>query len=77
MKRFSAMSVWLAVLLALLLPVTVSANAAEPPGMIVIATDLPADAQITLEVPDLDEEQEIRTFRVDKMWESHYKLPTR
>lgn len=74
MKRFSAMSVWLAVLLALLLPVTVSANAAEPPGMIVIATDLPADAQITLEVPDLDEEQEIRTFRVDKMWESHYKI---
>ena len=39
----------LALLLVLVLPVSVSANSAEPPGMIIIVEGAPEDISLTLE----------------------------
>lgn len=66
----------LAVILLLILafPLTVSANSAEPPGMIIITTGLPEDAELTLIVPGSDTQPEVWVYRVDKVWESQYRL---
>ncbi len=61
-------------MLLISLPVPALANSAEPPGIIIIANDLPEDAQITLEVPGVQPDNSWRSYRVDKLWESQYKL---
>lgn len=68
------LSLFVILLLILAFPLTASANSAEPPGMIIIATGLPEDAELTLIVPGSDTQPEVRVFRVDKVWESQYRL---
>jgi hypothetical protein len=63
----------LALLLVLTLPLTVSANSAEPPGMIIIVEDAPEDMTITLELPT-PPEYEPRVSRSVKLWETYYRL---
>ena len=63
----------LAVMLVLILPVTVSANAAEPPGLIVIVEGAPEDMTLTLETAE-EPEYEIRIHRSDKSWETYFRL---
>lgn len=63
----------LAVMLVLILPVTVSANAAEPPGLIIIVEGAPEDMTLTLETAE-EPEYEIRIRRNDKSWETYFRL---
>ncbi len=60
--------------LLLSLAVPAFANSAEPPGIIILTVGLPEDAVITLEIPGVEEIDNWRTYRVDKLWETQYKL---
>ncbi len=58
--------------LIFVLPVSVLANSAEPPGMIILTVGLPEDAELTLEFSqDVDF---FRAQRADRLWESQYRL---
>ncbi len=73
MKKLLAL--WFVLLLVLAaLPVTVLANSAEPPGLIIIATDLPQDAQLTLECSGAETDPYYRSYRVNKLWESYWQF---
>ena len=63
----------LAVMLVLILPVSVSANSAEPPGLIIIVEGAPEDISLTLETAE-EPEYEIRIHRSDKSWETYFRL---
>lgn len=71
MKR--ACMLFLAVLLVLALPLSVSANSAEPPGMIIIVEDAPEDMTLTLQLPT-PPEYEPRVTRSVKLWETYYRI---
>ncbi len=66
--------IFLTVMLLFSMTVPVFANSAEPPAIIIISTDLPREAVLTLEVPVSGEVDFRRCYRVDKLWESQYKL---
>ena len=70
-KKLSAILLVLVVVLAL--PVSVSANAAEPPGMIIIVEGAPEDIELTLELAE-EPEYGIRIRRSDKKWETYFRL---
>lgn len=73
MKKLLAL--WFVLLLVLAaLPVTVLANSAEPPGLIIIATDLPQDAELTLECSGAETDPYYRSYRVNKLWESYWQF---
>lgn len=67
------LAVVLALLLVLALPVSVSANSAEPPGMIIIVEDAPEDISLTLETAE-EPEYGIRIHRSEKRWETYFRL---
>lgn len=71
MKRACLLT--LALLLVLALPLTVSANSAEPPGMIIIVENAPEDMTITLQLPTAPEYPP-RVSRSVKLWETYYRL---
>lgn len=73
MKKLFA-SCFLLLLVLAMLPVTVLANSAEPPGLIIISTDLPRDAQLTLECLGAETDPYYRSYRVDKLWESYWQF---
>lgn len=72
MKRAFRMFV-LCLLMLLLLPISVSANSAEPPGIIVIVTGAPEDVELTLELPQ-ETEYGIRKTRSTAMWEQYFRF---
>mgnify|MGYP003291207412 CR=1 FL=1 len=59
--------------LILAFPVSVSANAAEPPGMIIIVDDAPDNIELTLELAE-EPEYEVRTRQTKKNWEVYFRL---
>ncbi len=61
------------VLCTLFIAVPAFANSAEPPGMIILAPNIPEDAIITLEIPD-GEMTHWRVQKTTKLWESQYRL---
>ena len=63
----------LALLLILALPVSVSANSAEPPGMTIIVEGAPEDITLTLELT-VEPEYEIRIHKAQKNWEVYFHL---
>lgn len=70
-KKMSALI--FALLLILTLPVSVSANAAEPPGMIIIVEGAPEDITLTLELAG-DPEYEVHIQQVKKNWEVYFRI---
>ncbi len=70
-KKLSALV--FALLLILALPVSVSANSAEPPGIIIIVEGAPEDMTLTLE-PRQEPEYEIRIHETQKGWETYFRL---
>ncbi len=51
------------------------ANSAEPPTVIILTTNLPEDAVISVIIPSAGETEDWhRNHRVDKLWESYYRL---
>lgn len=71
MKR--ACMLLFALFLVLSIPLTASANSAEPPGMIIIAENAPEDMTVTLEFPT-PSEYEPRVSRSVKLWETYYRI---
>ena len=63
----------LVLLLVLALPVTASANSAEPPGMIIIVEGAPEDMTLTLE-PGQEPKYEIRIHESRQGWETYFRL---
>ena len=70
-KKLSAILLVLVVLLAL--PVSVSANAAEPPGMIIIVEGAPKDLELTLQLRE-EPEYGIRIRKNVQNWEVHFRI---
>ena len=70
-KKLSAFI--LALLLIFALPVSVSANAAEPPGMTIIVEDAPDDISLTLELAE-EPEYEPHVRKAKKNWEVYFHL---
>lgn len=70
-KKLSAILLVLIVMLAL--PVSVSANAAEPPGMIIIVERAPEDLELTLEL-EKEPEYGIRIRKDAQNWEVHFRI---
>ena len=66
-------SLVIAVLLVLVLPVSVSANSAEPPGVIIIVEGAPEDMTLTLE-PGQEPEYEIRVHGSRQGWETYFRV---
>lgn len=64
---------WMALMLMILLPVSVGANSAEPPGMIIIVSGAPSDLTVTLELPG-DSEADLRVTESTKVWERHFRI---
>lgn len=62
-----------AFLLILALPLSVSANAAEPPGMIIIVEGAPEDVKLTLELAE-ESEYKVRIQQSKKNWELYFRL---
>ena len=62
-----------ALLLILALPVSVSANSAEPPGMTIIVENAPDDVSLTLELM-AEPEYEVRIQKAQKNWEVYFRL---
>ena len=60
-------------LLILTLPVSVSANSAEPPGMTIIVEDAPEDLTLTLELAT-EPEYEVYIQEAQKNWEVYFHL---
>lgn len=74
MKHLKRTAILLAVLvLFLTMPLSVNANSAEPPGLIILVTGAPDDMTITLEVRTTPEE-EIRVRQFTKLWEQQYHI---
>lgn len=70
-KRLSALL--FAFLLILALPVSVSANSVEPPGMTIIVEGAPDDVSLTLELAE-DPEYAVRIQQAQKSWEVYFRL---
>jgi len=70
-KKLSAFIV--AVLLIFVLPVSVSANSAEPPGMTIIVENAPNDICLTLELVK-EPESEIYVQKAQQNWETYFRL---
>jgi len=70
-KKLSA--IVLTLILVLFLPVSASANAAEPPGMIIIVEGAPENITLTLELAN-ESENEVRIQRAKKNWELYFRL---
>lgn len=60
-------------LLVLTAPMAVSANSAEPPGIIVIVLNAPEDISLTLEFPSPTED-ETRISHTTAAWENHFRF---
>ena len=60
-------------LFILSLPVPVSANSAEPPGMTIIVEDAPEEFSLTLELPT-EPEYEVYIQEAQKSWEVYFRL---
>ncbi len=63
----------LALLLILALPVSVSANSAEPPGMTIIVEGAPHDVSLALELAEAPED-EVYVQKAQKNWEVYFHL---
>lgn len=70
-KKLSALIV--ALLLILALPVSASANAAEPPGITIIVEDAPDDISLTLELAE-EPEYGAHIQKAQKNWEVYFHL---
>lgn len=74
MPRKHRIGIWIFVFLLMLsMPVTVFANSAEPPGIIVIVLNAPEDISLTLEYAALPEE-EVRISHSSVAWETHFSF---
>lgn len=62
-----------ALLFILVLPVSASANSAEPPGITIIVENAPDDISLTLELAE-DPENEIYVQKAQKNWEVYFRL---
>ena len=62
----------LTALLICAFPLTVSANSAEPPGIIILTTNAPDDLSVTLEIPGVD--GEVRVRDTSRMWENYFRI---
>ena len=62
-----------ALFLILVLPVSASANAAEPPGMIIIVEGAPEDIAVTLELANVPEDG-VRIRQTQKNWEVYFRI---
>lgn len=62
-----------ALLLLICTPVTVFANSAEPPGMIIIVLGAPEDVELTLELPGAEEDSSWTRHAV-VAWEDHFRF---
>ncbi len=72
MKKLLTVLFLLCVILTIAAPA--SANSAEPPGLIILSSNLPEDAVITLEAPNAVDTEFWRSGRTDKLWEAQYRL---
>ncbi len=74
MKKLAAFLICFLLLTTVTVPAF--ANSAEPPGFIILCNDLPEDAEITLVIPNDQEDDgwEGSHRRVDKLWETQYRL---
>lgn len=70
-KKLSALIA--ALLLILALPVSVSANSAEPPGMTVIVEGAPEDMELFLELKE-EPEYAVRIRKAEKNWEVYFRF---
>ena len=70
-KKLSVLIV--ALLLILALPVSVSANSAEPPGMTIIVEGAPEDISLTLELAE-EPEYEVRVREAEQNWEVYFRF---
>ncbi|MBO5323564.1 MAG: hypothetical protein J6A88_05640 [Oscillospiraceae bacterium] len=70
-KKLSAFI--LTLLLVFVLPISVSANSAEPPGMTIIVEGAPDDISLSLELTE-EPEYEIRIHKAQKNWEIYFYL---
>ena len=61
-------------MLALLLPVDVAANAAEPPCMTVVVVNAPDDLEISLHHTDGTEVEALRLNAFYRSWETYYRF---
>ncbi len=68
------LSVLLILMVCLLLAIPVSANSAEPPGLIIIATGLPENAQMSIQTLWGTEVPDVQIDRQDKLWESYFRF---
>ena len=72
-QRFLAFALAM-LLLVLLLPMDVSANAAEPPCLTVVVVNAPDDLEITLHHTDGTEIEALRLFQFYRSWETYYRF---
>jgi len=72
-QRFFAFTLAM-LFLVLLLPVDVSANAAEPPCMTVVVVNAPDDLEISLHHTDGTEVEALRLFQFYRSWETYYRF---
>ncbi|MBE6959925.1 MAG: hypothetical protein E7448_04295 [Ruminococcaceae bacterium] len=70
-KKLSAFI--LALLLIFTLPISASANSAEPPGMTIIVENAPDDISLTLELVE-EPEYAVRIQQAQKSWEVYFRL---
>lgn len=64
----------LPLILLLSMSIPAFANAAEPPGLIILSNNLPQGAELTLETPQGEAAELRQTRRNDIAWESQYRL---
>lgn len=70
-RRFCCLLLMLTLLLSL--PLTVSANSAEPPGLIILTRGLPEDAQVILKMSD-GEMLQYSCERRSRLWETSFRV---
>lgn len=70
-RKLSAFIV--AFLFILALPISVSANSAEPPGMTIIVEDAPDDISLSLVLPE-ESEYKVYVQKAQKNWEVYFRL---
>ncbi len=72
-QRFLAFALAM-LFLVLLLPVDVSANAAEPPCLTVVVVNAPDDLEVSLRYTDGTEVEALRLYQFYRSWETYYRF---
>ncbi len=72
MKKLACVVLLLVWMFFIMIPV--SANSAEPPGLIILSNNLPEEAMLTLETPRGETAELRQSRRSDFAWESQYRL---